>query len=158
MSHQQNPHLLCQLPLLGRAVLPLSSPTPGHSFPPQDWRTQGRAYVGTDMQPPPAGGTGLRVCSLCRCLPGSSWAGWVGQRVRMRVGDEYCPQNFTGQGKAGALGMTAKMPSPKPWILLKKARNGDPNLSPNTLLPSPQFAARSLSLEHRTVRWKRGGS
>lgn len=83
-----------------------------------------------DTQPPPAGGTRLRMCSLCRCLRRHPWAGRAGPGLRMRVGEECCPQNFKGQGKAGARGNDTKMPSPTPWILLKKARNSDANLSP----------------------------
>lgn len=129
MSHQteSSPPLSAAESLLGRAVLPLSFPTPGPSLTHHDWRTQGRAYAGTRSLLWP-GDRAARVLALQ--VPPEAPLGWTGgPGLRMRVEEECCPQNFKGQGKAGARGNDTKMPSPKPWILLKKARNSDTNLS-----------------------------
>lgn len=130
MSHQteSSPSLSAAESPLGRAVLPFSFPTPA---PPSLITTGEHREEHMRGHAASSGwGTRLCMCWLCRYLRRHPWAGQVGSGLRMRVGEECCPQNFKGQGKAGARGNDTKMPSPKPWILLKKARNSDTNLSP----------------------------
>lgn len=97
-------------------VIPHPRPLPHSS---QLERNTGKRIC-RDTQPPPAGGTGLLVCWLCRCLRRLllGWAGGPGSQDEGRGG--ALPLELQRPRKGRARGMTPKMPSPRLWVLLKK--------------------------------------